>query len=217
MRLCRYQHQDRIEAGFYLEGSVLPLAAAAKLTGTSLEATDNLLPLLPGGDQRQGVLKLQMQLDHSDQAAVKRAAIPAADVKLLVPIAHPSKLILLAGNYSKHIEEGGGKAAERRETFPYLFMKPPLTTLTHPGDPIRIPECSPDQIDWEIELGVVIGREAKNVSEADALQYVAGYTVINDISDRAFHPNPDRVDRPKDSFFDWQHGKWHDTFCPMGP
>ncbi|MCA9054238.1 MAG: fumarylacetoacetate hydrolase family protein, partial [Planctomycetaceae bacterium] len=122
-----------------------------------------------------------------------------------------------AGNYSQHIEEGGGQARERKETFPYVFMKPPLTTLTNPGDPIRIPEVSPDEIDWELELGVIIGREAKAVSEADALQYVAGYTVVNDISDRAFHPNAERVDRPKDSFFDWLHGKWHDTFCPMGP
>jgi 2-keto-4-pentenoate hydratase/2-oxohepta-3-ene-1,7-dioic acid hydratase in catechol pathway len=134
-----------------------------------------------------------------------------------VPFPTPGKLLLLAGNYSKHIEEGGGKAAERAQTFPYVFMKPPATTLTNPGDPIRIPAVSPDEIDWEVELGVVIGRECRNVSEMDALDYVAGYTVINDVSDRAFHPNPGRTERPNDKFFDWQHGKWHDTFCPMGP
>lgn len=96
-------------------------------------------------------------------------------------------------------------------------MKPPLTTLTNPGDPVRIPEVSPDHVDWELELGVVIGRRAKGVSEAEALDYVAGYTVINDISDRKFKPNPGRAEREKDGFFDWLHGKWHDTFCPMGP
>jgi 2-keto-4-pentenoate hydratase/2-oxohepta-3-ene-1,7-dioic acid hydratase in catechol pathway len=55
------------------------------------------------------------------------------------------------------------------------------------------------------------------VKEADALSVVAGYTVINDISDRKFRPNPQRKKREKDSFFDWLHGKWHDSFCPCGP
>jgi len=108
-------------------------------------------------------------------------------------------------------------AAERAETFPYVFMKPPTTTLTDPGKPIKIPAVSPDHIDWELELGVIIGRRAKGVQEADALRYVAGYTVVNDISDREFHPNPQRKVRKNDGFFDWQHGKWHDGFCPMGP
>lgn len=98
--------------------------------------------------------------------------------------------MLLAGNYSKHVAESGGQVEVRANTFPYVFMKPPLTTLTHPGDPIRIPAVSPDHIDWEIELGVIIGRECKGVSEEDALDYVAGYTVVNDISDRKYRPNP---------------------------
>jgi 2-keto-4-pentenoate hydratase/2-oxohepta-3-ene-1,7-dioic acid hydratase in catechol pathway len=138
-------------------------------------------------------------------------------VELLVPIPRPPKLLLLAGNYAKHIEEGGGVAAQRAETFPYVFMKPPTTTLTDPGKPIKIPAGSPDHIDWEMELGVIIGRRARHVKEADALKYVAGYTVVNDISDREFHPNPQRKVRDKDGFFDWLHGKWHDSFCPLGP
>jgi 2,4-diketo-3-deoxy-L-fuconate hydrolase len=55
------------------------------------------------------------------------------------------------------------------------------------------------------------------VKEAAALKSVAGYTIINDISNRKFRPNPNRKERPKDSFFDWLHGKWHDSFCPCGP
>ncbi len=99
-------------------------------------------------------------------------------------------MLFLAGNYAKHVAERGGTAAEREETFPYVFMKPPSTTLTHPGDPIIIPRVSPDQIDWECELGVVIGRRCRHVDEDEALGYVAGYTVVNDISDRGFKPNP---------------------------
>ena len=134
-----------------------------------------------------------------------------------MPIAQPAKILLLAGNYATHVVERGGIAAERDETFPYVFMKPPTTTLTHPGDPIVIPRVSPDHIDWECELGVVIGRRCRDVDEAEALDYVAGYTVVNDISDRKFTPNPGRKPRERDKFFDWLHGKWHDTFCPIGP
>ena len=64
---------------------------------------------------------------------------------------------------------------------------------------------------------MIIGRTCKNVAESDALRHVAGYTVINDISDRQFRPNPGRTKREKGGYFDWLHGKWHDTFCPQGP
>jgi 2-keto-4-pentenoate hydratase/2-oxohepta-3-ene-1,7-dioic acid hydratase in catechol pathway len=96
-------------------------------------------------------------------------------------------------------------------------MKPPSTTLTHPGDPVIIPRVSPNHVDWECELGVVIGRHCRDVDEADALEYVAGYTVVNDVTDRKFTPNPARKARERDKFFDWLHGKWHDTFTPVGP
>jgi 2,4-diketo-3-deoxy-L-fuconate hydrolase len=143
--------------------------------------------------------------------------IPTSEVRLLVPIASPPKMLFLAGNYAKHVAERGGAAAERDDTFPYVFMKPASTTLTHPGDPIVIPRVSPGQIDWECELGVIIGRRCRHVDEDQAMASIAGYTIVNDISDRSFKPNPNRKPRDRDKFFDWLHGKWHDTFCPMGP
>jgi len=72
-------------------------------------------------------------------------------------------------------------------------------------------------VDWELELAVVVGRRCKHVREADALSHVAGYTVLNDVSQRRYKPNPGRKPRERDKFFDWLHGKWHDTFLPMGP
>lgn len=214
MRLCRFDLDGQVQTGFYSEDFVIPLNSAADACGVGLEDDGSLIPLLPGGKSREYVESIQTELPEVDLAGL---GLPVDSVKLLVPIPAPSKLMLLAGNYAKHIEEGGGRAAERARTFPYVFMKPPLTTLTNPGDPIRIPEVSPNFIDWELELAIIIGRRCKGVSEADALSYVAGYTVINDISDRKFKPNPDREERDKDGFFDWLHGKWHDTFCPCGP
>lgn len=217
MRLCRYTLAGKTEIGFFNDDTLIPLSKAAGAMGVALPSESCLLRYLTCGSDRAGILALEQQLKYAPADELAQLSVPVSQVALHVPIANPSKLLLLAGNYSKHIEEGGGKAAERQQTFPYVFMKPPTTTLTDPGSPIRIPEVSPDHIDWELELGVIIGKRCKGVSEADALDYVAGYTVINDISDRKFRPNADRTQRDKDGFFDWLHGKWHDTFCPMGP
>ena len=223
MRLCRFEQQGKVSIGFFADTHVIPLEAAARLHAAhtrqelGLPPGDDLLPFLPRGFAHPAAWSLSGWLDRQPADQVDSIRIPTSEVKLLLPIPRPNKLFLLAGNYADHIREGGGVAAERSETFPYVFMKPPTTTLTDPGKPIRIPAVSPDHIDWEMELGVIIGRRARHVKEADALKYVAGYTVVNDISDREFHPNPQRKVREKDGFFDWLHGKWHDSFCPLGP
>ncbi len=217
MRLCRFEENGKIQVGFFDDDTIIPVSGAAEAHGIDLPDTESLLPFLSGGGSRSAVVDLQQKLGEMSDQDLSSLRITTDSVALRVPVAIPSKILLLAGNYSKHIEEGGGKAAERATTFPYVFMKPPLTTLTHPGDPVKIPNVSPNYIDWELEIGVIIGKRAKGVSETDALGYVAGYTVVIDVSDRQFTPNPDRSEREKDSFFDWLHGKWHDTFCPMGP
>lgn len=224
MRLCRFSFDDMVLTGFYDDNVVIPIDQAAEAysrdTGVELllHSTEDLLELLPpDGCSYELARDLDAWVSGLDVIARDELTVPLEDVQLLVPIASPPKLLFLAGNYTKHVAERGGTTAERQETFPYVFMKPPSTTLTHPGDPIVIPRVSPDQIDWECELGVIIGRHCRGVPESEALRCVAGYTVVNDISDRGFKPNPSRKARERDKFFDWMHGKWHDTFCPMGP
>ncbi len=223
MRLCRYLDDKQPKAGFYDEQFIVPVAAAAKAytdathQRVDLPAGDDLLPLLPGGAANAAAKQVADWLARDGASAKQLQRLPTARTKLLVPIPLPNKLFLLAGNYADHIKEGGGVAAERAETFPYVFMKPPTTTLANPGDAVMIPQVSPGGIDWELELAVVIGKRAKAVKEAEALSIVAGYTVVNDISNRKFRPNPGRKKREKDVFFDWLHGKWHDSFCPCGP
>lgn len=224
MRLCRFLQAGQPHVGYFDEQTIIPVSSAALAytratgRGVSLPGSGCLLDYLPPSGPYHASAKAvgDWLLQHkSSLPASERLATDATS--LLVPIPKPNKIFLLAGNYADHIKEGGGMAAERAETFPYVFMKPPTTTLVHPGHPVRIPSVSPKHIDWELELAVVIGRVAKGVKESDALGYVAGYTVINDISDRKFRPNPSRKQRDKDSFFDWMHGKWHDGFCPCGP
>lgn len=218
MRLCRIGPESSPRAAFYDETGIVPVAEAAaaheKETGKrlGLPAGDDLLPLLPGGSGHESARALASWLGGKPLKG-----IDPATTELLVPVPAPKKIFLLAGNYAEHIKEGGGVAAERAETFPYVFMKPPSTTLNHPSKPVVIPKVSPGAIDWELELAVVIGKRCKGVSEADALKYVAGYTIINDISNRKFRPNPGRKKRDRDAFFDWLHGKWFDSFCPCGP
>jgi 2-keto-4-pentenoate hydratase/2-oxohepta-3-ene-1,7-dioic acid hydratase in catechol pathway len=220
MRLCRFRNN---EVGIYTEEFIVPLVAAAK---AYTEAThekfssqsDNLLDYLPpDGKAFEAAAKLAAWAERQGDALPESARIKTDSVQLLVPIPRPNKLLLLAGNYNEHITESGGAATERAETFPYVFMKPASTALTDPGKPVVIPSVSAQHVDWELELAVVMGRKARHVKEADALKYVAGYTVVNDISDRKFRPNPGRKERKNDSFFDWLHGKWHDSFCPTGP
>jgi 2-keto-4-pentenoate hydratase/2-oxohepta-3-ene-1,7-dioic acid hydratase in catechol pathway len=224
MRVCRFGFDEMVLTGLYADDHVIPIDQAAEAysrdTGIELllPATEDLLDLLPPeGSSYEAACELCAWIDQLEATDRDELTIPTSDVRLLVPLANPPKLLLLAGNYARHVVERGGTTALRDETFPYVFMKPPGTTLTNPGDPIIIPRVSPDQIDWEAELGVVIGRRCRHVDEDEAMGSIAGYTIVNDISDRAFRPNPGRKPRERDKFFDWMHGKWHDTFCPMGP
>jgi 2,4-didehydro-3-deoxy-L-rhamnonate hydrolase len=123
------------------------------------------------------------------------------EVRLGPPVNRPSKIICLGKNYAEHAKEGGFDAPEK----PLLFCKA-TTALTGPFDPILMPR-SCTQVDWEVELAVVIGREGKRICEAEAFDYVAGYTVMNDVSGR-------------DAQFgdgQWFRGKSFDTFAPLGP
>lgn len=219
MRLCRYQHNGTVEVALYHEENLVPVNRAADELMIRLPApSNNLLDYLPpDGRNLQAVRRLEEALRKLPAADQRRLSRPTKEARLRAPVPEPKKVILLAGNYAAHIREGGGQAPERAETFPYFFWKPPSTTITDPGAPIVIPSSSPDHVDWEIELGVIIGRRARHVTEKEALGFVAGYTVCNDVSDRRNRINPKRKPREKDSFFDWLHGKWHDTFLPMGP
>jgi 2-keto-4-pentenoate hydratase/2-oxohepta-3-ene-1,7-dioic acid hydratase in catechol pathway len=117
------------------------------------------------------------------------------------PIQHPSKIICLGKNYAEHAKEGGFDQPER----PLLFCKGP-NALNGPYDPILLPHGS-GNIDWEVELAVVIGREGKHIPKAEALSFIAGVTIMNDVSGR----------EAQFSDSQWFRGKSFDTFAPLGP
>lgn len=139
------------------------------------------------------------------------------DVRTLAPLM-PGKMLNAAVNFYSHVAEANTPeeqraAAERRRAsrgIPYLFIKPTEGAVIGQGDAVVIP-YGRDRIDWEVELAIVIGRTAKYISAADAENYIFGYMVSIDISDRGGRP-PDS--RPGS---DWLVGKGHDTFAPLGP
>ncbi len=144
---------------------------------------------------------------------------PLDSVKFLAPIPRPGKVIALAGNYTEHIKETGLKLglsdSPRWTTVPRPFLMPP-TVVIGPDEEILWPAYS-EQIDYEIELGVIIGKKAKTVMPNDALDCVAGYTIANDVSARSVTFAENRAKRPWDEFYDWLNGKWADGFLPIGP
>ncbi len=156
-------------------------------------------------------------------AQSKMIAIPLDSVKLLAPIPRPGKVLALAGNYSEHIKEAsvhhgyklGLSESPRQTTVPRPFLKP-ATCVLNPEETIPWPAYS-REIDYELELAVVIGTAAKCVSADDAPSHIAGYAIVNDVSARSVTFSKNRQKRPWDDFYDWLNGKWADGFCPMGP
>lgn len=124
--------------------------------------------------------------------------------KLLAPV-QPFAIVCIGLNYKKHAEETKAELPKH----PVVFMKLP-NVVQHPGEPILLPtKLKSDKVDYEAELAVVIGKTAKNVSKADALQYVLGYTCGNDVSARDWQKHGGGGQ--------WCRGKSFDTFCPLGP
>ena len=119
----------------------------------------------------------------------------------LLPPCSPSKIVCVGRNYVEHAKELGNEVPKE----PLIFLKPP-SSLIASGDPIVYPALS-KRVDFEGELGVVIGRRARNVSAADADSYVLGYTCVNDITARDLQRQDGQ----------WTRGKGFDTFCSVGP
>lgn len=128
-------------------------------------------------------------------------ALDLHSVKLLAPVTPPN-VICLGLNYKKHAEEINMPYPPE----PLMFLKA-TTSVCGPGDPIAIPAHSPDKIDYEAEMAIVIGKRAKNVPEEKVHDIVLGYTIANDVSNRAVQFTDGQ----------WARAKSYDTFCPLGP
>ena len=147
--------------------------------------------------EKNGLEKLKIALENNPNLPEVDAA-----VRLGSPVARPSKIICIGLNYVDHCRETNAPIPDE----PNIFFKS-TTALCGPNDDVIIPKNS-EKTDWEIELAFVVGKKASYVSEADAMEYVAGYCLHNDYSERAF-----QLERGGQ----WAKGKGCDTFAPLGP
>jgi len=205
MKLATYVHDGVESYGVVTETGIVEARAAWP------EAPASVLALLQAGPE--AMARLAALADGAE------ATVAIDEVTLLAPIPQPPKAIGLAVNYVAHHNELQRPAdmpeTPQQTTTPRPFIMP-NTALTGPGAVIPWPAYS-RQVDYELELAVVIGRTARRIEPADAMDYVAGYTIANDISARSVTHADGRAERPKDAFFDWLHGKWGDGFLPIGP
>jgi len=123
------------------------------------------------------------------------------DVDLLAPVPNPPQFVGIGLNYADHAAETGIEKPANPQTFSFL-----PNAITNPGSPIEMPTCS-NSVDWEVELAFVVGKPGKRIRQEDALQHVAGYTIVNDVSARDIQFSDGQ----------WTRGKSFDTFKPMGP
>ena len=145
-----------------------------------------------------------------EQARAGKLAPVADGLKALTAPVRPVRVFCAAANYIEHAKEMGSVLAAKAQSKPYMFLKLQDSVIGPGDDIIKPPETA--KLDWEVELGAVIGRQCRRIGVDEALDYVAGYTVVNDVSARDLNK---RSDYP--FTFDWFQGKSWDTFCPIGP
>jgi len=211
--------------GLVLRDSLVVDIAAANsaVPGTKLTAPRDMIVLIERYDSglRSRFVEIVNYLAANNRLTTARPEYvhDVKAVRTMAPIIYLSKILNAAVNFYSHVNEAGTpeeQAAARRQRreqrgVPYLFLKPGRGAVVGNGDNVVIPHGR-DRIDWEVELGAVIGRTAKYVDAKSAQDYVFGYTVSIDVSDRG--------GRPPGGFgsgSDWFVGKGHDTFAPMGP
>jgi 2-keto-4-pentenoate hydratase/2-oxohepta-3-ene-1,7-dioic acid hydratase in catechol pathway len=210
MKFVTFQSKDQVRWGALHGGTVidLNLARAMLLASRGQEAkylANDVLDFVRLGDA--ALEAAEETLEFFGHKVLEGISFPQEEVKLLAPISNPSKIVAIGLNYSEHRQEQTD--VQKEEFYPILFPKFP-NSIQNPGEAVTWNPATTQKVDYEAELGVIIGKRATNVSIEQALDYVFGYCNLNDISAR-------------DLQFDerggkqWARGKSLDTFCPMGP
>ncbi len=178
------------------------VAAAAQVLRRLGRPPEDMIELLELGERYRKALGVVVAtVGGLGKKAPKGALIPLGKAKLRAPIAHPQKITCVGLNYADHAREGGVEPPPA----PIFFLKS-HNTICGPGDPIKLPPNS-EKVDYEAEFAVVIGKRGRGIAEGEAHKYIAGYTILHDVSARDMQ------------FADqqWYRGKSCDTFAPTGP
>lgn len=210
--LASYKRAVAIAPAIVIDGEVYDLASAAEAGAAPVPAewlTGGVAAMLANwATEREAIKRLGESV--AELAARKKLAPVPDGVRMLAAPLIPQRIFCAASNYIEHANEMGTALAAKENSKPYMFVKFQNSVIGPWDTVLKPPET--ERLDWEVELAVVISRRARRISVADALDYVAGYAVINDVSARDLTK---RSDYP--FTFDWFQGKCHDTFAPLGP
>lgn len=206
MKLVTYRvnADDEGRLGVVSDDLVIDVALLGDAVGQAL--ADTMLGFIDQGPD--AVRALRAALDATEGARPVGLSFYESNVRLLAPIPRPRKNVFGIGlNYVEHVAESAKSLDTSKDlpTKPVVFSKPP-TSVIATGDPICHNAAMTQQLDWEVELGVIIGKRATRVSKDDAMSHVFGYTIINDVSAR----DNRRAGQ-------WIFSKGQDSYCPMGP
>ncbi|MCY3730417.1 MAG: fumarylacetoacetate hydrolase family protein [Rhodospirillaceae bacterium] len=206
--LASYRHDGAMRTALVLEATLHDLEQAADALSVTAEWTRaSVAELLERWTRVRPGIDALARAAAAQPGRVAALSLGPGD---LGPPFRPTRIFCAAANYAKHAREMGTVLAEKAERNPYMFMKTDSAIIGH-NDTVILPRAS-SQVDWEIELAVVIGKTARHVPAQRALHCVAGYTIINDISARDLNVRDDYPFR-----MDWFQGKCFDTFAPLGP
>jgi 2-keto-4-pentenoate hydratase/2-oxohepta-3-ene-1,7-dioic acid hydratase in catechol pathway len=204
MKLVSFQIKDEEQGntrvGVVRDDSIFDLSDALEI--------DDMLTLIRSGSQ---------VVPPAVAGGSEASFLKIADVRITAPLERPGKIICLAGNYREHITESGYVVPESDDVITQQLFLKPSSAIVGTAAEILIGKGNV-KVGWETELAVIIGKRGRHISAASALDYVFGYSILNDVSERGLNSTiQNRRPREMDRFLDWLGGKWFDTFAPFGP
>ncbi|MCS6831228.1 MAG: fumarylacetoacetate hydrolase family protein [Armatimonadota bacterium] len=209
MKLVSYLKDGRGCIGAVVGDVVVDLNEAMVLLGNGSDSPGvlarDMVHLIEQGDNglqlAQEVMHAYRRMAELEAEAVRALAYPLSEIQYLPPVPRPQKILAIGANYRAHCEESGMPLPQK----PIVFVKVPSALIAH-GEAIVYPRIT-QELDYEGELAVVIGKRARNVSEDEAMAYVVGYTIMNDVTARDLQRTEGQ----------WSRAKGCDTFAPCGP
>jgi 2-keto-4-pentenoate hydratase/2-oxohepta-3-ene-1,7-dioic acid hydratase in catechol pathway len=198
LKLANFEKDGFLRAGIVKDGKVYEISLTGKTLDGKPAPVESVDQLLDG--------RLLAAVAKAESRLTSGSGTPVKSVKLRSPVLYPEKILMVAVNYGAH----GAETGTPPPPYPYLFAKF-RNAIIGPDDPILLPKAS-KKVDWEVELAVVIGKEGKDIKKGKAYDYVAGYTVSNDVSYRDFQGQ-----KNESLGLNWMKGKAMDASMPLGP
>lgn len=217
MRLVTLAIGNEFRPGVVIDDEILDLRGCATILEAARLVPSEIKGILSAGRAALDLLRsiVDQVATNKERLREKQALVEITEAKLAAPIPNPGMILSIGANYHEHLKEMNTLPPKT----PLGFYKS-VASIIGSGEQIILPPSNPDMVDWEGEFSVVIGRPCHRVAASDALDYVAGYTIVNDVSARDWVAPAFAANGMMETIVAWEHnllGKFFPTFCPMGP